>query len=64
VLRCVLPDEVAKHKVCFEALDALFSFEMWIRLRRDQQLSAAAARQVVHDGADALLAAADKCNTN
>ena len=40
----------------FEALDALFSFEMWIRLRRDQQLSAAAARRVMHQGADALLA--------
>lgn len=64
VLRRVLPDEVAKHKVCFEALDALLSFEMWIRLRRDQQLSAAAARRVVHDGADALLAAADNGNTN
>jgi hypothetical protein len=59
ILRQVLPDEVVKNTVCFEALDALFSFEMWIRLRRDQRLSAAAARRVVHAGTDALLAAAE-----
>jgi len=62
VLRRVLPDAAVKHKVCFEALDALLSFETWIRLRRDQQLSAATARRVMHDGADALLAIADHGN--
>lgn len=64
ILRKVLPDEVAKNKLCFETLDALFSFEMWIRLRRDQQLSAPVARRVLHDGADALLAAAGQGNTH
>ena len=57
ILRKVLPDDVARDTTCFEALDALFSFEMWIRLRREQQISAAGARRLLHDSADALLAA-------
>jgi len=64
MLRKVLPDQLLKNKLCFEALDALFSFDMWIRLRRDQKLSAAVARQLLHDGADALLAAAGDGDTD
>jgi AcrR family transcriptional regulator len=64
VLGNVLPNEVANNKLCFETLDALFSFEMWIRLRRDQQLSAPAARRLLHNGADALLATAGHGNTH
>lgn len=58
VLRQALPRAVARDKVCFETLDALLSFETWIRLRRDQQLSMHDARGILRQGADAILAAA------
>lgn len=58
VLRAQLPGDVAQDSTCFETLDALLSFEMWIRLRRDQALSVHEARGIVHAGVDATLAAA------
>jgi AcrR family transcriptional regulator len=64
ILHKVLPDDLAKNRMCFEALDALFSFDVWIRLRRDQQLSAPAARRLLHQSADAQLAAASCSDTH
>ncbi|MDP1615934.1 TetR/AcrR family transcriptional regulator [Phenylobacterium sp.] len=40
ILRRELPPEAARDKARFEALDMLLSFEAWVRLRRDQGLSA------------------------
>lgn len=40
ILRRELPAEAARDKARFEALDMLLSFEAWVRLRRDQGLSA------------------------
>lgn len=54
-LRKVLPDEVARDKVRFEALDALLSFELWLRLRRVQHLSARAAGNVIRAGIEAIV---------
>jgi len=55
ILRQVLPRELSRDRICFESLDALLSFEMWIRIRRDQRLSAQEARKVLQQGATALL---------
>lgn len=57
MLRQVLPREVAQDRSCFETLDALLSFDMWIRLRRDQRLSAQEARRILQDGVGGILAA-------
>ena len=59
VLREVLPASVARRKVLFEALDALLSYELWIRLRRDQRLSARQARAAVNESVEAMVA--DHC---
>jgi hypothetical protein len=40
----------------FEALDLMISLESWIRLRRDQGLSAAKALDVLRLGVKALIA--------
>ena len=47
ILQAELPPEVATDEPTFEALDLLLSFEAWNRLRREQGLSAARARQTV-----------------
>lgn len=47
ILQAELPPEVASDEPTFEALDLLLSFEAWNRLRREQGLSAARARQTV-----------------
>lgn len=64
MLRQVLPREVAQERVCFETLDALLSFELWIRLRRDQRLSVQEARRVLHNGVGGVLAAAEHGSTS
>lgn len=56
MLRSVLPRDVARDKVRFESLDVLLSFEVWIRLRREQRLAVHRARSVLHAGVDAILA--------
>ncbi len=55
MLRDLLPRDVARSKATFEALDALLSYELWIRLRRHQKLSVRSARTVIHRSVDALL---------
>ncbi len=55
MLRDLLPREIARDKVRFEALDALLSYELWIRLRRHQKLSAGSARTVIHRSVEAVL---------
>ena len=47
ILQRVLPAELTANRPVFEALDLLLSFETWRRLRGDQQLSVAEARQVL-----------------
>jgi len=64
MLRQVLPREVAQDRMCFETLDALLSFEMWIRVRRDQRLPAQEARRILHNGVGSVLAAAGHGGTS
>lgn len=55
--RCLPASALPGRRDRLEALDALLSIETWIRLRRDQRLSAAAARRVLHGAVDALAGA-------
>lgn len=56
VLQRSVPADLAGNPERFEALDALLSYEMWIRLRRSQRLSVAAARRVLHAAVASLTA--------
>jgi AcrR family transcriptional regulator len=56
--RRILPASVQQNAVAFEALDLLMSPDTWVRLRRDQQLSADQALEVVRLGVKAVLATA------
>jgi AcrR family transcriptional regulator len=47
LLRRLLPDALTRNATVFEALDLILSIESWVRLRREQGLSAADSRQVM-----------------
>ena len=51
-----LPPDVARDQVLVDAIDMLISFETWHRLRQEQRLSPAQARQVICSTVNALLA--------
>ena len=51
-----LPPQILRDKVRVEALDLLLSFEAWSRLRREQGLSVAGAREVLEAAARRLIA--------
>lgn len=51
-----LPADLRKQRALVEGLDLLLSFESWRRLRRDQRLSQAQAKQAVATAVNALLA--------
>ena len=55
-LQRLMPAEVTTHTHLLEALDLAMSLEAWIRLRREQGLSADDARQVTRLAVAALLA--------
>jgi AcrR family transcriptional regulator len=55
LLRGLLPDTVAQDALLFDALDVALSIEAWIRLRREQGLSAEAAQAVMHRTVAALI---------
>ncbi len=56
LLQRLLPAAVAKNSTLLNALDLVLSFETWIRLRREQGLALAQARDVVRLAVMALLA--------
>lgn len=56
ILRRELPAEVAGDPMRFEAIDLLLSFDAWRRLRRDQELSAQRATEVLQAMIGELLA--------
>ncbi len=56
LLQRLLPATVAQDQRLLDALDLMLSFEAWIRLRREQGLDAAQAREVMRLGVQALLA--------
>ena len=56
LLKRLLPPEVAADADFFEALDLMLSIEVWVRLRREQRLSADDARRVMRLGVEGLLA--------
>lgn len=58
LLRRQLPKAVVDDPTLFDALDLMLSLEAWIRLRREQGLEAAQARDVMRLGVRALLASA------
>lgn len=58
ILRRELPADVARDRALFEALDLLLSFEAWMRLRRDQDLSPRRASEVLEQAIVRLLDAA------
>jgi AcrR family transcriptional regulator len=60
LLRRLLPDTVTRDATLLDALDLMLSMEAWIRLRREQGLSGADAREVMRRGVTALLATAGK----
>lgn len=47
ILKRELPAEAARDQLTFETLDLLLSFEVWSRLRRDQDLTPRRARDVL-----------------
>lgn len=55
ILHAELSPETAGDEPTFEALDLLLSFEAWNRLRREQGLSAARARQTLEAAVRRLL---------
>ena len=57
-LKLLMPPDVSPNAHLVEALDLALSLDAWIRLRREQGLSAADARQVMRLTASALLAQA------
>lgn len=56
LLQRLLPPDVAHNKPFLDALDLVLSFESWIRLRREQSLSATEATAVMELTVQALLA--------
>ena len=56
LLQRLLPAAVAKNSTLLNALDLVLSFETWIRLRREQGLALAQARDVMRLAVMALLA--------
>ncbi len=50
-----LPADVRNQRSLVEALDLLLSFETWRRLRRDQGLSQALAKQTIADAVGAIV---------
>jgi AcrR family transcriptional regulator len=54
LLRHALPKALAADKARFEALDLILSSDAWLRLRREQGLSRAAAKRVMLRAAEAL----------
>jgi AcrR family transcriptional regulator len=58
VLQRLLPAKVTQDATLLDALDLMLSMEAWIRLRREQGLSIASAREVMRLGVKALLATA------
>jgi hypothetical protein len=52
----LLPPDVAQSPHLLDALDLVLSFESWIRLRREQSLSATEATAVMQLTVKALLA--------
>lgn len=58
ILRRELPTEVARDRALFEALDLMLSFEAWMRLRRDQDLTPRRAVEVLEAAIVRLLKSA------
>ncbi len=56
-LKSILPDILTGNATCFESIDVILSFETWIRLRRDQHLTAKRASDVLHSTVNAIIAA-------
>jgi AcrR family transcriptional regulator len=56
LLKAFLPASIVKDKILFEALDLNLSIETWLRLRRDQKLSKAKAKQVMKRCVEQLVA--------
>jgi len=54
-MRSALPAELRKDRTLLDALEAVFSFEFWRRLRWDQQLSPAQARRAVELAVSSLV---------
>ena len=59
ILRREMPAEAARDKARFEALDMLLSFEAWVRLRRDQGLSAKRTVETLERAVASLIAGSD-----
>lgn len=57
-LREALPADLRNNRMYFETIDLLMSFDSWRRLRKDQRLSVAQARKMVHFAVDTIAAAA------
>jgi AcrR family transcriptional regulator len=58
-----LPPNLAKDQVFVDAIDLLLSFEAWQRLRQEQRLSQAQARQVVVSIVNGLLEQRERART-
>ncbi|MFZ4688237.1 MAG: hypothetical protein ACOYLS_03260 [Polymorphobacter sp.] len=56
-LRSLLPPRMADDPVAFETIDLLLSVDSWQRLRREQNLTPAAAREVIERLVTALVGA-------
>ena len=54
-LRQVLPDYLLSNPVTFAAIEVMLSWEVWVRLRRDQGLSARRALAVIQNAMAPML---------
>jgi AcrR family transcriptional regulator len=55
VIKNILPDHLFADPLVEGAIEALLSWDMWIRLRRDQGLSIKCATAVLQNAVDAIL---------
>lgn len=61
-LEQVLPKSFVNNAIALAGIDALMSWDMWIRLRRDQKLSSRRAAEVIRSAVAAILKDADISN--
>jgi AcrR family transcriptional regulator len=55
VLKNILPDRLLADPLVFAGIEALLSWDMWLRLRRDQGLSIKRSKAVIQNAIDAIL---------
>jgi AcrR family transcriptional regulator len=58
VVEKIVPDELVADPIAFAAIEAMLSWDMWIRLRRDQKLSTTHSIEVIQNAINAIISRA------